>query len=403
MANAIVESQSAVRNEPALIKLGSGQASRYGVGSKARLLDRAAAAGLPVPTGYVLLDAVWQYAISHDLLSFGDDGITCKNPQALYDALNLPAFPNKQTVAVRSAFTIEDTPAMSMAGYFTSVTGVDSADVDAFIGALCDVWASSVSYDDIRRDVIIMDMVEAEHAGVLFTETNYEQDRVNYVEGTAEALLSGEVEGQSADIRRLRGFERGDREEGPPRAEATFLDRLQVLSRRIRGVFGENSWDIEFADDGTTAYLLQIRRITAPTVRNEMFTLANHKEILPPLPSRYMATLIASCADDLYEWYRGFDGSLPRNRPFIELFKGRPYINLSLLTETMQALGLPTNLVTDNIGGSPGNKSGFRVRRFLAKLPTLTQLGMSQLSAASNAEENRQGAYPAQPESRLHL
>ena len=386
-ANPIVEHHPPGISAPTVIKLGSGHASHFGVGSKGRLLDKAASRGLPVPEGYILLDSVWQFAIQADLLDFGDDGITCKDAQALYDAINLPAFPDKTTVAVRSAFTIEDTPSLSMAGYFTTVTHVDPTDVGAFVTALCDVWASTVSYDDIRRDVIIMQMVEAEHAGVMFTETNYEMDRVNYVEGTGEALLSGEVEGQDANIRRLRGYERGDREEGMKRSDATFLDRLQVLSRRARGVFGENSWDIEFADDGTTCYMLQIRRVTAPTIRNETFTLANHKEILPPLPSRYMATVIESCADGLYDWYRQFDSEFPRNRPFIELFKGRPYINLSLLTETMQALGLPTNLVTDNIGGDEGDKSGLRIRRAFAKLPTLAQLGMSQLSAVSSAEK----------------
>ena len=72
------------------------------------------------------------------------------------------------------------------------------------------------------------------------------------------------------------------------------------------------------------------RPVTRPTRRDEAFTLANHKEILPELPSRFMASLVESCADRLFANYRHFDPSLPAHRPFIESFLGRPYINLSL-------------------------------------------------------------------------
>ncbi|MEL6149130.1 MAG: PEP-utilizing enzyme, partial [Chloroflexota bacterium] len=313
--------------------------------------------------------------------------LTSANPKAFYAALNLPAFAAKATVAVRSAFNVEDTPNLSMAGHFASVTGVDPTKPDALVGALCDVWASSLAYDDIRRDVLVMEMVDAQHAGVAFTETNYEDDYINYVEGTAEALVSGEVEGDVAEVRKLRLFEKGDLEEGPGREDATAVDRVQILLRRVRDVFGESNWDIEWADNGVTCYLVQVRPITAGTRRNELFTIANHKEILPQLPSRYMVSVVESVADDLYDWYRNFDSSLPKHRPFIEVFKGRPYINLSLMTETVRALGLPTSLVTDNIGGDEGKTEGFRIVRAISKLPNLAQFGLSQLNAASSAEK----------------
>jgi hypothetical protein len=53
-----------------------------------------------------------------------------------------------------------------------------------------------------------------------------------------------------------------------------------------------------------------------------------------------------------------FDPSLPTERDFIEVFDGRPLINLSLMVDFMRSLGLPTRLVTDSIGGSDESGSG---------------------------------------------
>lgn len=369
------------------LPLGSGKAKSLGVGNKGSLLDQAAADGLPVPNGYLLLDAAWQLAVHHDYIGVEDGKVVCKNPKAFYEALQFPSFADKTTVAIRSAFSVEDTPNLSMAGHFVSVTKVNPSKAQDVVNALCEVWTSSLSYDKIRRDIIIMQMVDAKTAGVAFSETHYEDDRVNYVEGTAEKLLAGEVGGQEADLPRLRAFEKAEHEEGMKRTFATWKDRLQVILRRVRGLFGNQSWDVEWADDGTNCYLLQVRPVTVPTRRNEIFTLANHKEILPTLPSRYMVSIIESCSGALYEWYRQFDSSLPQQRPFIEVFKGRPYINLSLMTETMRTLGLPTLLVTDNIGGDAGKRAGLNLTRAATKLPALAQLGLAQLRATRSAQE----------------
>ncbi len=370
-----------------MIPLGGGQTAALGVGSKARLLDQAAAAALPVPSGFVVLDRVWQLAAQEGYVRVEDGVVLCDDAPAFYVALRLPAFPKKTKVVVRSAFTVEDTPSQSMAGHFASVMDVDPTDPEAFIGALCQVWTSSVEYDNLRRDVLVMQQVDAQYAGVAFTEPHYEDDRVNFTEGTAEKLLTGREDGNVATLPRLRQFERAAREEGPARADATWHDRLQVLLRRVRGTFGEGSWDIEWADDGKIAYLLQVRPITVSPRRNEAFTRANHKEILPDLPSVYMTDTIESVSADLYEWYRQFDSSLPQHRLFIEVFKGRPYINLSLMSETMRSLGLPTTLVTDNIGGDADQTQGFRFKRALTKLPNLAQLGLAQLIAVKSAAD----------------
>lgn len=81
---------------------------------------------------------------------------------------------------------------------------------------------------------------------------------------------------------KLRSWEAVTAAPGP-----AFVRRLQELLRDMRREFGEGDlgWDGEWADDGERCWLLQVRPITRSTTRNEAFTVANHKEILPELPS----------------------------------------------------------------------------------------------------------------------
>ncbi len=163
-------------------------------------------------------------------------------------------------------------------------------------------------------------------------------------------------------------------------------DAWHRWSRAVRREFGPGGWDIEWADDGATCWLVQVRPVTAAPARDEAFTIANHKEILPELPSTFMTSLIESAAHDLLDFYASLDADLPVHRPFVETFAGRPYLNLSMLTDLMRALGLPTRLVTDSYGGTPDVDVGLAPRRMLAAAPTLARIGLAQLGAVRRAE-----------------
>ncbi|OYT71929.1 MAG: hypothetical protein CFK52_06745 [Chloracidobacterium sp. CP2_5A] len=356
------------------IWLGQSLSASFGVGSKASLLDQATAAGLPVPRGGVLLEAFFALSLREGNLRRTEDGFAFQDAAAIREALPVLALPPK--LAVRSAFSAEDGLSESFAGRFDSVLNVAP---DELPDALCKVWASSLRHaSPLRRDVLIMAMVEARQAGVAITEPSHEDDVVNFTPGLADRLVSGAVAGETLSLPKLRVFE------SP--TESGFAGRLQALLREVRRVFGEGSWDVEFADDGRQCWLIQARPLTRPVTRNEWFTYANHREILPPLPSRFMTSLIASCAGDLFDYYRGFDPRLPGDRPFIEVFAGRPFINLSLLLDMMRRWGLPTRLVTDSIGGRDVCAQGWRWGRLWRSLPTLLRLGWSQLLAASSAQ-----------------
>lgn len=314
------------------------------------MLDRAAAAGLPVPSGFVIRDGVEAPALG----------------------------PWGRRLAVRSAFGAEDRPDESLAGWFTSLLEVEPDDLGS---AVAEVRASAALRDgEFTRDVLVMEMVAARHSGVAFSEPDTYDDIINVTTGTAERLVGGEEAGETGTIARLEPEPDG------------YRARLQGLLRDVRRVFGDQPWDIEWADDGDVCWLIQIRPITAPARRNEAFTIANHAEILPPLPSTLMSSVIEAAGDDLFGWYRRFDPSLPSSRPFLEVVAGRPFINLSLLEDLLRHLGLPTRLVADSIGGPPENDRPARPLRIARKAPVLVRMGIAQITAVAFARRNERRA-----------
>ncbi len=383
------------KKERLWLPLGYGNAAKYGIGAKAALLDVARRYGLPVPPGIVLVDEAWRRALGSGLVRRSDSGaVSAPDPSRLIFSIGFPNFEWELPgpFAVRAAFSAEDGASEPMAGYFTSRLNVDARDPAQLAEALCAVWESAVRYaekhGELRRDVLLLRMVDAKHSGVAFTEHAHADDWVSFTEGLADKLASGAVAGEALSLPKLRRSEKPDSHLPP------WAGRLQGLLRAVRRIFSHKGsgrdWEIEWVDDGTTCWLIQIRPLTRPTRRNEMFTIANHKEILPPLPSIFMTSLIAACADRLFAYYRRFDRDLPENRPFIEVFNGRPYINLSLIVEMMRTFGLPSKLVTDSIGGEAGRDYPANLRQMLRKIIPLLHLGMAQLFAARAARRTWQ-------------
>ncbi len=351
-----------------VLALGSGRVIEAGVGAKAANLDRAAAAGLPVPAGFVIAHCQ-PAALGRDDLAVLGHG----------------------KVAVRSAFSAEDSASTAMAGYFDTELGVApnavaiTAAIESVRGSAARVRAKGVAVPaETRLDVLVMHQVDAQRAGVLFTEAQFEDDLGSVVDGLADTLVSGHEAGDTFRLAKLRRFERPDRSLPP------WQQRLARLLRSVRQTFGEADWDIEWADDGDTCWLVQIRPITVGPRRNEAFTIANHKEILPELPSVLMTSIIESATFDLMEHYRLVDPSLPVDRPFIESFAGRPYINLSQLTDLLRRLGLPTRLLSESLGGDPEIIVGFRPTRVVLALPAFVRLGIAQVGAVGHARRTEQ-------------
>jgi rifampicin phosphotransferase len=341
-----------------VITIGSGASAGRGIGPKAALLDRCAAAGLLVPAGVVVPhEDLWPLRrTAHELAGLG----------------------LAPTVAVRSAFAAEDGVTRSLAGAFTTHLDVPGDRPEALLDALTDVVASGDVLDGDavdRRDVLVLAMVPAVRAGVAFTQRDFEDDLIDHVDGLAADLVAGRVGGTRERLAKRRRFES---------TLPGWRGRVQDLLRAVRRELGERDWDVEWADDGTRCWLVQVRAVTAPPLRDEALTLANHREILPDLPSRFTTAVVADAAPELFGYWRGFDPSLPAERHFIDVVAGRPVINLSLLTDTMRILGLPTRFVTDSMGGTASAAVAASPIRLATKAPSLIRLGLDQLRAIGN-------------------
>ena len=76
-----------------------------------------------------------------------------------------------------------------------------------------------------------------------------------------------------------------------------------------------------------------------------------------------MNSLITECSPSLFKFYKDFDPELPKDRLMVESFKGRPYFNISLLSEMLRKWGLPTKLLRDSMGGNFEKDYGLNIGR----------------------------------------
>ncbi|TVT24369.1 phosphoenolpyruvate synthase, partial [Amycolatopsis rhizosphaerae] len=208
-------------------------------GGKGANLGELAAAGFPVPGGFVVLREGYWAAMDYGgvreelarlhaaTLTIGDDpdrlADNCRRMQDMVRKVTLSpelreavleayaALGPDVTVAVRSSATGEDSADASFAGMNASFTNVSGE--AAVLERLVDCWASAfsprvVTYRAERGftgepaiAVVVQQMVEVERAGVIFTADPRTGDRhrliVEAVFGQGETLVSGAVEPDS--------------------------------------------------------------------------------------------------------------------------------------------------------------------------------------------------------------
>lgn len=370
-----------------ILRLGSGEVARKGCGSKAALLDQASRAGLPVPPGVVVHDDAWRWAVERGLVRVEAPTdrrpVSVPDPSLLVHLLRLPEF--RGPLAVRAAFSSEDC-SDGLAGGHVPGLFVDSRRPAALAAGLAGVWASAIGHPrGFRRDLILQEMIRARSAGMALSERDYEDDliEVNTTNGPTEIQVGGTTRGERLPLPKRRGRERPTEPE-PVRA------RLQVLMRDLRRGFGEGDWEVEWADDGERIWIIQLCPLIQPLRRDDVFTPTAHPELSLDPPSRLMTSLIAACEPGLLELLRRFDPGLPAGRPLVQVFLGRPLLNLSFLTEMVRRWGLPSCLVTDSIGGTVGRDFETQPGRLLLHPLLLMRLGRAQLRATRSAGQAEQ-------------
>ena len=128
---------------------------------------------------------------------------------------------------------------------------MNARDQDALATALAEVWGSADrAGGTFRHDVLLLQMVDAHHAGVAFSEQEHEDDLVNVVVGTADRLVSGAVAGDALLLPKLRPWER-------PPGTASLLPNcpfaLRASSASYETSGGSSGWVTGMSSGPTTA------------------------------------------------------------------------------------------------------------------------------------------------------
>jgi pyruvate,water dikinase len=302
----------------------AGDNHRSLVGGKAFNLGKLIAAGLPVPRGFCVTTTAFDLflascprrtELSNLLAQCSGDEIgriaelsrevrSClaetRVPEVVKDAV-LSAWREQggeRSFAVRSSATVEDAAGMSFAGQFDSILNVRGA--DALLAAIKSCWLSlfseralvylarqRVPADKVRMAVLVQEMVEASHAGVVFTADPLTgaTDRfvVECVSGLGEGLVQGTVQPERAVVEKRTG-----RVLASPENEllsSATLENLCDLARRTEHLFGSPQ-DIEWAQRDGKVFLLQSRPITTKAPARtwedrQVWTNVNTGEVVP--------------------------------------------------------------------------------------------------------------------------
>ncbi len=273
------------------------------VGGKGHSLGRTAAAGLPVPPGFVVTTDAYRRLQQSGVRA--DRDFVARFAEKLHALGDGP-------VAVRSSATGEDGSETSFAGQQETILGVRG--LDAVLDAVERCWASlhterakayrakqGVEDAGLAMAVVVQELVPADAAGVLFTRDPLDATgRRMLVEaswGLGEVVVSGRVTPDRFQLDRDTGAvldrQLGAKdvrvtaagEEPVPAADrARFclsddeLSRLADLSRRVEAFAGEPR-DVEWAVAGGRVFL-QSRPITVATAADPREALRESVEEL---------------------------------------------------------------------------------------------------------------------------
>jgi pyruvate,water dikinase len=253
-------------------------------------------------------------------------------------------------LAVRSSATAEDMAAASFAGQYRSYLEID--DEEALLRAVRLVWASlwlpaprtyrahrGVPEDDLAMAVVVMRLVEAKRAGVVFTvnPAGAGNDlRIEAVEGLADELVSGDVTPEAYVLSRSAAF----RSPVDPVIDGAVAAALGLEHR-----FGYPQ-DVEWAHDGEHLYIVQSRPITTISTggdndgfdtrieEDHAFTTAGIAEslpgLLPPLVWTTASPLFENGFRQLFDQMNALPASADR-RPFLARIRGRAVLSLDLM------------------------------------------------------------------------
>lgn len=325
-------------------------------GGKATALAKLAAAELPVPPWFVVTPAAFTVSVGGGEIQRVLATLTPNEDvsRALADAV--ATAPAGTLFAVRSSAVDEDGADHSFAGQLESFLNVAAGDVASKVA---DVWRSGFTERVVayRRErglsplpqppaVLVQRMVRADAAGVAFSADPVSGRRgvavVSAVRGLGDALVSGEVDGDTFQIAR-DGSVLGSTlvQAATPAITPAQASAVAALARRAEGYFGRPQ-DIEWAIEGDALYLLQSRPITTlgaqpdPDGALRIWDNSNIAESYGGITTPLTFTFARRAYEEVYRQFcrimrvpqARIDASDDTFRCMIGLLRGRVYYNL---------------------------------------------------------------------------
>lgn len=396
------------------------------LGGKAASLARLIAAGLPVPTTGVVTTSAYRCVASaqsiHDVVARvgGIDAPSDDEIESVFLAAEIPG-PTAEMIAavasdvggtgriaVRSSATVEDLGGASFAGQYRSFLDIDSDDQNAVLDAVRRVWASlwfaaptayrrtfGLENGTIEMAVVLMQMVPADHAGVVFTADPAGSGgaRVEAVEGLGESLVSGERTPHAWVVTPE------DESELPEHARSALS-----LSRRIERLEGVPQ-DVEWATAGGETWIVQARPITVAAdddgfdspLDDHLLTTAGIGEMVPGVVPALLWELNRFLLEESYRSV--FDDldmmSGASTKPLVRRVRGRMAIDFdglravaATIPDATQQLEIEYFGGAESSGASPdrNDPSSGRVRRRLRALERQVRSARSRQRVIGQAD-----------------
>jgi len=339
-------------------------------GGKGAALDRLIQLGLPVPpTGVITTEAYRRFVghgdLGEQLVTLARSGRSSDEAADIDQAFLAAPMPDDLgaeiralagavrqggLLAVRSSATAEDLAAASFAGQYRSVLEV--GDDDEVERAVRLVWASlwhpaprayrahaGVDEHDLAMSVVVMRLVDARRAGVVFTLDpggDRRSVRLEAVSGLAEQLVSGGVTPDAYVVPRQRSRRR---------PLDPIVDEVVDTAMGIERMFGQ-PMDVEWAHDGEQLFIVQARPITTIAVAErsdrfdtkigseDTYTTAGVAEMLPGVLPPLQWTTVAPLLEEGFRNLFDRMGALPdvaTSRTFLARVNGRAVLSLDLM------------------------------------------------------------------------
>lgn len=383
---------------PVALLLEGSSADLAQLGGKGASLDQLLAWGLPVPpTGVVTTEGYRAFAAAPEI----DDLVgRIRRGEAIAPEVVDEVFDRRCStsdlrdrvgelaarvggpggrLAVRSSATVEDLAASSFAGQYTSVLDVPADDPDAVLRAIGRVFASlwhpapcayrrafGISEDDVAMAAVLMVMVPARRAGVVFTTDPGGRPgaaRIEVVEGLAESLVSGQRTPEPFVV---------DRDDPPAELPGEVATAL-ALALEVEARSGLPQ-DVEWAWDGTTTMVVQARPITVGAavdgdgfdsrITDDELTTAAIGETLPGVLAPLVWQIASHLVDEAFHRVLDDMAALSTDSssgPLVRRVRGRAVLDFSRIRAMADALpgGAGDDLEQQYFGSRrPGRPTG---------------------------------------------